>query len=511
MATRTALATLDPTARLLGRLCVLSLGAAGAVLLLLMLFRLPVLIMGLALAGVVAVGWVLFCARYPLAALVAVFFIFVLAYARLSLGAIAVAGPSTTNRGAIAVGDLLWLGLVAGAVIRWGLLRRRGVVAPILAALDSPLVWLMAPYVVAAVALPILGVLSGDWPLSFAIPGVRVLQYVALGAVGYLLAVERGAAAVLKPLLITLAIVGVLHLAYATVQLAYFEGYVGRIWIALDDLYAVQNNVGWFFYPRLTGLLVNPNAYGLLGAFMIVAAAANYLARGTLRWPWLAALLACGGFAMALSGSRSALLGTGMAILLLGLLALRSDRLMTRLLKIAFAAPAVVVGLALTLWPLLPGRLQARYNRFISVMSTGADADINASVRVEMWADVLRAYWADYPLGTWVPASFALERPIDSYYVYSMAQGSPAFTILWLVCFAAVIALGWRVYTASPTPLEAAGGVALVGWAGVLLGGSVTLSPVLQPQLIAPFWLLTGIVLASHVASLRQSPAGSRP
>ena len=63
-----------------------------------------------------AFGWSIFCIQRPLPAFLFVFLIFVLAYSRLGLNLISVEGPG--NRGIVALGDLLWFGLIVGLFIR---------------------------------------------------------------------------------------------------------------------------------------------------------------------------------------------------------------------------------------------------------------------------------------------------------------------------------------------------------------------------------------------------------
>jgi len=104
--------------------------------------------------------------------------------------------------------------------------------------------------------------------------------------------------------------------------------------------------------------------------------------------------------------------------------------------------------------------------------------------------------WFDFPLGTWVPPSYATGSAVDSYYVATALQGTPAYTLVWLLFLGSVITLGLKVYQRSHVPLKAAAGLVLSGWAGVMAGAGFTLSSMLQTQLIVPFWALIGITLA---------------
>jgi hypothetical protein len=61
-------------------------------------------------AAALGAAWIILCVYRPLFAFSILFLVFVLAYARLGLPLISVEGPG--NRGVVALGDLLWLGLM---------------------------------------------------------------------------------------------------------------------------------------------------------------------------------------------------------------------------------------------------------------------------------------------------------------------------------------------------------------------------------------------------------------
>jgi hypothetical protein len=436
-------------------------------------------------------AWMALCVWRPLPAFLTVLLVFVLAYSRLGLGLIAVAGPG--NRGNVALGDLLWLGLVVAWAVRYGVSGR-----PWRLRTSYPAsVWAMLPFVGLATALPMLGVLSGDRPLSYAVPGFRQLQWASFAVLASALARKYSARQVLRGMLGVMVFASVAHLFYSLVQLGFFFGALGRGWILLDDLFAARNPVSWFFYPRLTGLLVNPNSYGMYAALLLVLAAAMSLTRSSARprglW-WLALVSAT--FGLAFSASRSALLGLAGAGVVWAFLALASSRLAAR--GPVCAGEIAVGGIpALAAWcSVLPEALRERFVRFVGVFSQGASADVNVSVRVEGWHWLWNIYRSDYPLGTWVPASYATGAAVDSFYLMTAVQGTPLFTLTWLLFLAATVALGWRAYRWAGVPLEAAGGLALAGWAGVMAAGGLALSPMLEPHLIVPFWTLVGISTA---------------
>jgi hypothetical protein len=85
---------------------------------------------------------------------------------------------------------------------------------------------------------------------------------------------------------------------------------------------------------------------------------------------------------------------------------------------------------------------------------------------------------------------------VDSFYIVTAIQGTPIFTLFWLVFLGAVVHLGWSAWRRAGSRQEAAIGLALAGFAGMMVGAGLTLSPMLQPQLVVPLWVLTGVSLA---------------
>ena len=134
--------------------------------------------------------------------------------------------------------------------------------------------------------------------------------------------------------------------------------------------------------------------------------------------------------------------------------------------------------------------------RFLAVFSGGPQMDVNAQARVEEWQRVWQLYESNYLFGTWVPTSYAFDSAVDSFYIVTAIQGSPIFTLLWLVFLFAAVNLGRKAWRRARSRQEAAIGLALAGFAGIMAGGGLTLSPMLQPQLVVPLWVLIGVSLA---------------
>lgn len=448
---------------------------------------------GLSFAVVtLGVAWIVLCVYRSLLAFSILLLVFVLAYARLGLPLISVEGPG--NRGVVALGDLLWLGLVlawtTGHVLLGKHIRLRKVY--------PAAIWAMLPFVFMATLLPAIGVLAGDWPYSYAIPGLRTLQWGSFALFAYFLVQKYSTKWVIKHIVVVMVLAAVIHMGYGLIQLGYYLGVLDRTWIFLDDIFAMLHANTWFFYPRLTGLQVNPNSYGMYSALVFLLVLAMHLARAHMgrRVFWSVALVAAL-FGLLFAASRSAYLGIMVAFFIWFLVMwLGTRRLAARGLILSFKLFLVGVSSLIALWPVFPEVLRGRLTRFLDAFSVGTTADINLATRVEEWQRLWQLYVSDYPFGTWVPTSYATGSAVDSFYMVTVGQGTPIFTLLWLVFLGAAVNLGWRALRRAGSRQEAAIGFVLAGFAGTMAGSGLTLSPMLQPQLVAPLWTLIGLSMA---------------
>lgn len=443
-------------------------------------------------AATLGATWILLCVYRSLLAFSILLLVFVLAYARLGLPLISVEGPG--NRGVVALGDLLWLGLVLAWPARriyFGRTIRIRTAYPLA-------VWAMLPFVLLATLFPVVGVLAGDWPYSYAIPGLRTLQWGSFALFAYFLVQKYSTRWVIKHIVVAIVLAAVIHWAYGLIQLGYYLGVLDRTWIFFDDIFTVLHTSTWFYYPRVTGLLVNPNSYGMYSALVFLLALAMHLARADVgrRLLWSVAFAAAL-FGLLFSASRSAYLGIMVAFIIWFLMmGLGARRLTARGLILSVKLFLVGALGLVALWPVFPGALRDRLTRFVDVFSGGAKMDVNAQARVEEWQWLWQLYLSDYPFGTWVPTSYATDSGVDSFYIVTALQGTPIFTLFWLVFLGAAVSLGWSAWRRAGSRQEAAIGLALVGIAGMMAGGGLTLSPMLQPQLIVPLWVLIGVSLA---------------
>jgi hypothetical protein len=203
-------------------------------------------------------------------------------------------------------------------------------------------------------------------------------------------------------------------------------------------------------------------------------------------------------FGLFFSASRSAYLGIMVALLLWFFLfsVLGPRRLAKRGLMLSIKFFLVGALGLVVLWPLLPKALGNRLMRSLEMITRGVQIDYSSQARVEEWQRIWQLYLSDYPFGTWVPTSYAMSSSVDSFYFVTAIQGTPAFTLFWIIFLGAAINLGWKARHLAANRQDAAIGLTLVAFTGVMMGAGLTLSPMTQVQLIVPFWVLIGISMA---------------
>jgi O-Antigen ligase len=434
-----------------------------------------------------AAAWCLFVARYPLAGFLTVFFVLLVCYQRL---AIPLGSGAAGGGGTAALGDLLWLGCLFTFLL---ISFPRGVPRPAEGQL-SIYYWLMVPYVLAAFLLPVLGVIVFRYPPSYALSGIRQLQWASLAPMVSFLCGRYGVRRVSELVIKTLLAGGILHVLYGLVQFAFGTGLVGPAWIVLDQLYNIQMGTNRYFYPRATGLLINPNALGVYAALlfgMVLGFRPQGFVLISKRLLIIIAVVSI--FGLFLSGSRSGMLGVLFLLLLLVLLAGFSARVAAGgATGILLLGVVLLVSIPL-LADYLPNMLVHRFGRLIEIFQKGAEVDPTANARVLEWGRLWEMYLKDYPMGTWVPPSYALGSPIDSYYVLTAIQGTPLFTLAWLLFMGGAAAQGLAVF--GKTALGDLRGVGLLLFltVGVALGSGLGMSIMALTPMIGALWVLVGL------------------
>lgn len=441
-------------------------------------------------AGVLLGLWGLRAWRNLLVAYGALCFVWLTYYSRtiLPIGLI----EGAWLRGGVGLGDLLWL-VFTGVWLLRGLLKGK---VPLPKQLGLPLE-LPLPFIGLSVFLPILGVLVFGYPWSYIAPGVRHLQWFSFALFTYTLVRSYGGLAVLRTLVITLAISGLLHTSYGLLQLLAFQQVVPAE-LLLPDLEYLRrfapehNKLGLY---RATGFAYDPNDLGLWGAIVFQGALALSLV-GVPRTRWVQVVgFAYGAFALLFSGSRSALLGSALGLVLqVACLLLVQPAAMhaklNRLMQLVGAGLVAFAGAALVAATILPYLLW-RLSDALAVLESGVATDWSFIGRAIFWENALRAYEERYPFGSWVAATYALQDDIDNYYVFLLVQGTP---ILLGVFMMVLLGYGWTAVrlVKARMPEEQFVGFAALGVLGVVVGMSVAVNPLLSAVGIVPFWSILG-------------------
>lgn len=455
--------------------------AAALVLIALAMAVAAPLAAGALLVGTVA--WCYFTVRFPLGGFFGSVLLQISLYDRLVV-------PLDASGGGIAVGDCLWIGLLAGMVL---LSFPRGIPVPRNGRYGAE-VWAIWPYLILATLLPVIGVIALSYPAAYALPGVRQLQWASYAPMAAFLCTRYGSDRVARFALRALVIAGVGHVIYGIVQFAFGMGWLSAIWITPDLIYNTQQGQVRFFYPRATGLLVNPNSLGAFSALvfaMILAFRPQRFLLVDRRLNTIATAVAILG--LVLAGSRSALLGVLVLLAFLIVLSGFSRRVAAGGIVHVMALGLGLLAVLPLLRDYLPQIMVERFGRLFDIFRSGAEIDPTANARVVEWNMLWDMYLRDHILGTWVPPSYALNSPVDSFYVYSAIQGTPFLTIWWLVFMGGLASMGLRVYAREDLEDRRGFGLLLFLAAAVFLGTALGMSPMSETQMITYLWVMVGI------------------
>jgi len=436
--------------------------------------------------------------RYPY---IATIVIFIVAYTRLAIPVFDAEGVG--NRGALALGDVIWLLTIICLVLRDG---GRLLNAPVRLVFPA-WVWGLLPFVVLAVVLPFFGLAFEQWPLSYAVPGIRQLQWTSFFFLGSYVSWQYGDRFTVHALMWVCIIASVLNAGYGSLQLGYYAGLLPGFWVLPDRIFELTHPNSWFYYPRLTGLLANPNSLGVFSAFVVAMTGGALLTRYPFpKWALSLALLS-GLYCLLFSASRSALVGLFIAAAFLVCWLLWKKKHVLRIYRSGLFLLLIGITLLPIIFSLMPEHLTARFASFLDIFSVGISADETADARTVIWAELLRVFWQDYPLGTGVPPGYAFSAAVDNHYMYVFLQGGfPNLVSFLLLIFSALVAAVTMLKIDDPSGRM--GGIILLSIVGVVIGASVSLSPLHQPEIVVPFWVALAIAFAH---GRRLSEAGPGP
>ena len=303
---------------------------------------------------------------------------------------------------------------------------------------DRSFLVIWAPYLVLALALPVIGVVAGQVPVRGLAAARMPIVAVSALIVGAELRRRTSRPVATRLLACSAAIV----CGYAVIQqLAaaklLWSGLATSIhaWdVATQRAYGTSVVVG-----RASAFYTNPN---ILGAWSVTALLVGiFVARGWLRYA--ITTLALG--SLILSQSRGATVGL-LAAFVFGLaLAWRRRTLpsLRALLPYVASLGAVLIGwYLLTLAGAPTASFFERFGRALGIV-IGLD-DPNMAGRVQFWESSMALY-RSHPLGTFGPPEMLLGTAVDSEWVRTLLQGGPLLVAtLGLALFGGAFALRGR-------------------------------------------------------------------
>lgn len=334
----------------------------------------------------------------------------------LILGARLTTSLATGGRGTLAVLDpaLILVGVGIWCVTPTG----KGKVIP------ARMYWRSAgPLFLLLLLLPVLGVAHGTH-------GVRSLYSIALVAIPWAIFMlgrvvrdprrwRRGVAAAIW-------VQGAYGAAQLLNRLSFLPDAIGSRITAWDLGSQAAYADAYIVSQRSTGLLINPNAYGMWSALAFVFSA--FYLRGRTR-AMLIALTLTGVYASESRTAMAAVLGSLLAVAVTG-------RGLSAVVKVVAGGAAFALTLVVANWL---GVLQSfvaenTLDRMRSgwFVLTGRGTDENLTGRFEAWSSASR-FAAEHWMGTWGPPQVTLGGSIDSQYLAMFLQGSVLLLLAYLL------------------------------------------------------------------------------
>lgn len=320
--------------------------------------------------------------------------------------------------------------LIAGAIMVFG----RKPILPRFAA--SRNLQCVLPYLVIGTFLPILGVLSGDYPWRTLMTLVVSVRGLCMIAIGIWLAKQPPRTWTLLKRCIMFCIA--IHASYTICQFITYQGLGSSSilsWISTWDAQAMTDHKeAYLITSRSTGVFISPNnlgAWSLLAIWFSIT-----LLTGISGLVFTALSLVT----LLLSESRGSMFGLLVALACTPVFLARMKRSVwltlaaTIVLTLGLGMLALSRGGAFQNEELQSTAMQDRMESGLAVFSGGASADTNAESRVEVWLAAL-PFFMDHPLGTWGTPQFLLNSFVDSEYMAALLQGSIPYVIALLLAF----------------------------------------------------------------------------
>ena len=321
-------------------------------------------------------------------------------------------------------------------------------------ALRHPLLVLVLPFPLLTIVLPFLGIGFFGFEPRYATPAFRLVQslLVGLAAVGLFTNTRRS----VNTLIAVLCVVSCGHFVYSCIQYGFYLGLLDRSWVALDDALLFNNVI--FSYPRVTGLLVNPNSYGVLCAVLVAIGFGLLPVRDPFARRAGALLIASSIPPILMSGSRSGMLcvvAAGVAVILLQSrrFGLRGARKALMAIMVC-AIPLVVVYANSTDF-----RFEAIWERLetsrASAQGGNLGSDESLAARYRLWADAIEYAREVSFFGTFVDPAYLLAQPVDSHYVVTLSQGGIIYLSAFILFLAGMIFIARECVGGDPSSIHA--------------------------------------------------------
>ena len=402
-------------------------------------------------------------------------------------------------------GDLCWLVYVICFGFHHIFIRR--LVTPIR---GVPNYMIMAvPYLLLALALPIAGWMLKGYPFRYSSPGFRQIEWCSFALFYFSFTINKGPRRIGIALLWTLVIASAVHIGYSFMQLSAHFGVIPKKFLYLDYMYTNLTGIDKFYYPRVTGYLTNPNAVAIFGALVFsLAVGLNSKSKQIPGVVWYFMVISAILLTL-LSGSRSGLVGmlgcVGFLVAWGRILTIGSIGPFVKL-TVGLAIPGITAVFLSRKY--LADNLISRFTDIYDAFRYGLDNDASLYTRTEIWSSVWEQYKSDYS-GSWAPPAYVYNHPIDSYYVNTIAQGSPVYTLSFVVFVIMICVLAREGMMFGSCAWSRGLSVVMVGYCGTLICASLGLSPIQQPHVIVIFWGMVGVVGAVVCRERMSSPRRS--
>ncbi len=333
----------------------------------------------------------------------------------------------------------------------------------------------IALFVSVVLLYPLIAIVLGRYPIGAITPGLRHLQWMLFFPVTAVMC--RNTTTRRRLVTSVIALIVLTHTSYAILQYLEFYGFVNN----LPHHRLEGHRQTWFYYGRATGLLLNPNHYGILMALcaLVLATISTFNRQDAQRYG-LYLSFAIGG--ILLSGSR-----TGLVMFMIPVtLCLFQIRFLLKntIWFPIFAGPIIIVD------TILGGKISSRFGQLASLFKGGFENIPHLAGRFEAWRAAIEVYRQQPVYGTLVASSIASDIITENYYLNLLIQAGPFGVLGILSVYLSSIRFGILTYTAESNPYSFA--LILVTIAIVI--GNMTAYPMGLPPVTVLFWSLLGTV-----------------